>query len=51
MSTEEARNEFDAIETAAERAMVRLVVALAAIVTTSWAVALVVLGPDLINKL
>ena len=51
MSTEEARDDFERIEDEAERAMVRLVLALAAIITTTWAVTLAVIGGELINKL
>jgi len=51
MSTEEARDDFERIEDEAERAMVRLILALAAIITTTWSVMLVVIGTDLINKL
>jgi hypothetical protein len=51
MSSEEARDDFERIEDEAERAMVRLIIALAAIITTSWGVALAVIGGELINKL
>jgi len=51
MSSDDARNEFDRLEDEAERAMVRLVFALATIITVSWGAALIVLGTDLINKL
>ena len=51
MSSEEARDDFERIEDEAERAMVRLVFALATIITVSWGAALIVLGTDLINKL
>jgi len=51
MSSDDARNEFDRLEDEAERAMVRLVFALATIITVSWGAALIMLGTDLINKL